>query len=673
MKGREPPSATLQPGAEKPSDPKTIIIYRGRVVDPAGRPFSGASVYLITYGLKQPKNPTVRATSGADGRFRFDVPKSDFDTPYSDNPWSYSTVVARAKPFAFGLANDRGDGKELTLQLVEDDVPVSGRIIDLEGRPVPGATVKVLNVRAPANASLDRWLKALEERKELHNLEYEFLPNRLEGQTEPSVIPPVRTGPDGTFRIEGIGRERVARLQLDGPTIETKQVEVRTLPGETICAPGWKGARRPDFITIYGSRFEHVAGPTRVVEGVVHDQDTGKPLAGIMVRAERSWSDSTSVYVQSVTDAQGKYRLVGLPRGKEGHVVAVPPCDFEVYGSRKADLKVPPDDELPYLRARVAVEEERGTSPLRIDISMKRGVWVTGRVIDNATGKPGPGQVEYFVYIDNPHLKEFPSFRWSMIGTHFTFKDGAFRLVAFPGPGVLAARADEDRYVRSSGLESFKHRRPENGMLASHPYYAVPINFHTLAEIDPAPGTVSLSHDLVLESGRSLSVTVLGPDGKPLPGILIAGLKDDMGGYWRASPADASTHTIESLKAGKRRVLTFAHQSKRLMGELVLQGDETAPQKVTLQPWGVLTGRVVNAEGEPWGEGELHSTVILLRYPKVGEDGGFKIEGLIPGKPYTLDLVKDYMLRGTVAKNVKVGPGEVKDLGDVVPERPKNE
>ena len=70
--------------------------------------------------------------------------------------------------------------------------------------------------------------------------------------------------------------------------------------------------------------------------------------------------------------------------------MAVPPCDFGVYGSRKTDLKVPPDEELPYSASQGAVEEERGTGPLRLDISMKRGVWVTGRVIDKATGKAGP-------------------------------------------------------------------------------------------------------------------------------------------------------------------------------------------------------------------------------------------------------------------------------------------
>jgi hypothetical protein len=317
------------------------------------------------------------------------------------------------------------------------------------------------------------------------------------------------------------------------------------------------------------------------------------------------------------------------------------------------------------------VEEERGTGPLRLDIRMKRGVWVTGRIIDKATGKPASGQVDYFVYTDNPHLQDYPNFRWSMIGPHFAFKDGTFRLVAFPGPGVLAARGDADRYVRAAGVESFKHKRPENGMLASHPHYVVPVNYHTLAEINPAPGTRSLSHDLTLESGRTLSVTVLGPDGKPLPGTHIAGLKDI--GYWQSTRADASTHTIESLKPGKPRVLTFIHQSQRLAGELVLQGDETAPQKIAIQPWGVLTGRVVSADGEPRGDAEIHGIVLPQGYPKLDKDGRFKIEGLIPGKTYTLELLKDYTLRGIVAKDVKVGRGEAKDLGDLVPERSKGE
>jgi hypothetical protein len=201
-----------------------------------------------------------------------------------------------------------------------------------------------------------------------------------------------------------------------------------------------------------------------------------------------------------------------------------------------------------------------------------------------------------------------------------------------------------------------------------------PDEFHTLAEIDPATGTGSLNHYLLLETGRTVAVTVLGPDGKPLPGTLVSGLKDfQFTGGWRSAPAEVSTHPVESLRPGKTRVVTFAHQGQHLTGELVLQGDETAPQRVTLHPWGVLTGRVVNADGEPWGEADFNTILPAEGLPKVGKDGWFKIVGSVPGKPYTLDLVKDYVVRGTVAKDVRVGPGEVKDLGDLLPVIPKRE
>ena len=133
------------------------------------------------------------------------------------------------------MANDhRGDGKVLSLRLVPDDVVVTGRIIDLEGRPVAVVSVTVLSVRVSANASFDCWLNALEERNEHHKSEREFLLNRWDAEWEPSIIPPVRTDPDGRFRIQGIGGERVATLQIEGPTIETQRIEVRTRAGETI-------------------------------------------------------------------------------------------------------------------------------------------------------------------------------------------------------------------------------------------------------------------------------------------------------------------------------------------------------------------------------------------------------------------------------------------------------
>ena len=194
--------------------------------------------------------------------------------------------------------------------------------------------------------------------------------------------------PTARFVSKAWVEERVATLQIEGPTIETKQFEVRTRPGETIRVPDYKRLTEPDLITIYGASFEHVAGPTRPIEGVVRDQDTGKPLAGIMVRGEHSLGNPI-VYVQSITDAKGHYRLVGLPRGREGDVVAVPPCDFRVVDSVKAELNIPADKELPYL---AGIGDGRnnsgnGTSPARHQDEARR----LGHRTDHRSGHPKTG------------------------------------------------------------------------------------------------------------------------------------------------------------------------------------------------------------------------------------------------------------------------------------------
>jgi hypothetical protein len=474
----------------------------------------------------------------------------------------------------------------------------------------------------------------------------------------------VTTDANGRFSIEGIGRERVANLRIDGPTIETKLFEVRTRLGEPIRVPAYKSAIKPNLITIYGSRFEHVAAPTRLIEGTVRDSDTDRPLGGIMVRGDQSLASESSVFVYSITDARGKYSLVGLPSGRDRHVVAVPPCDFHIYGSDRTELRVPRDEELPYRPARVPIADTQGSGAVHLDMKLKRGVWVTGRVIDKATGKPVPAQVKYFVSRDNPHVNEFPTFRNIRLGPYFIFNDGHFGLVALPGSGVLTAHANEDRYIRGAGVETFKHEPRDrfptflsNGEAVS--------NYHVLAAIDPTPGSAKLTRDLLLETGRSVSVTVFAPDGKPLSDMKVSGLKDMA--YWETPPSDASTFMVTSLKPGKSRILSFLSERLRLAGELVLRGDDADPQKITLQPWSTLTGRVVNADGEPWGEAEIHSMILPNGYPKVGKDGRFRIEGLVPGKLYTLYLVTGSRVRGTIVTDVTLGSGEVRDLGEIMP------
>ena len=613
----------------------------------------------------------MRATSGADGRFHFVISRSEFITNrYNEGRWPIGNIVARAPGHAFGLAAANADGPDSTLQLARD-MPVEGRIIDLEGRPVVGATVTVVDVRASANASLDSWLKAIEEPKEHRQFEYELLPLRLDYQPKPPVIAPVTTDSSGRFRIEGIGRERVASLLIEGSTIETAHVKVRTRAGATIVVPVHDGTSANPTL-VYGSAIEHVAGPTRLIEGIVRDEDTGKPLSGMMVHGEWSRDIAFAADIRAITDAQGHYRLIGLPSGREGRLIAIPPCDFPTSRSSITERIRPPDEELPYLRASVKVEERRDTATLHLDIKMNRGVWLTGRIVDKSTGKPVDARLEYFVYNNNPHFRAFQTSQrsYGRIYARFVGDDGTFRLVVFPGPGLLAAQTAGNRYALGTGSETLKHRL-DGRLLPTEPYAIAPESYHVLAEINPAPGTVSLTSEMALEAGRSVSVTVLDPDGSALADTQVQGLNEMIRSF---QTPGTSTFTVNGLKPGKGRTLTFFNSRARLSGELVLRGDETGPRTITLRPWATIAGRIVNNDGEAVKEGHLYPFNFPNGVPKVGKDGRFRVEGLVADKAYTIHFLWGQGRMGAIiARDIKFGPGEAKDLGDVLLDRPKSQ
>ena len=56
-------------------------------------------------------------------------------------------------------------------------MPITGQIIDLEGKPVPGATLRVLQINAAPREDLGPWLEAVEgqERSEPPAREQDFV------------------------------------------------------------------------------------------------------------------------------------------------------------------------------------------------------------------------------------------------------------------------------------------------------------------------------------------------------------------------------------------------------------------------------------------------------------------------------------------------------------------
>ena len=81
----------------------------------------------------------------------------------------------------------------------------------------------------------------------------------------------------------GIGRDRMAELIVSGPTIATAQLYALNRDGEAIrTVTTWTMA--PERTVYHARRFEYAAAPTKPIEGVIRDKDTGRPIAGLTLQ-----------------------------------------------------------------------------------------------------------------------------------------------------------------------------------------------------------------------------------------------------------------------------------------------------------------------------------------------------------------------------------------------------
>ena len=633
--------------AAKVEDAGDQVTYIGRVLDPRGKPFMGAMLSLSHRPSRDPYGPTVRATSDADGQFRFNVPKAAFDPHYADEPWKEFGVVAKAKGYGLGIGKHRQGDESVTLQLAED-LPINGRIVDLQGRPLPGITILPRTLRGTVRGDLDPLLavyvdpKTAAESPARDRIFVDIAGN----------LPPIVTGLDGRFRLEGLGRERLVAAMIEGPGIETAWIEIMTRRAATIRATQPGG--RP--LTIYGAEFEHVAGPSQPIIGVVRDADTGAPVEGVEIQA--NYPAGFVNYIKSLTDEAGRYRLDGLPAGGKAYLTTVAPKGR------------------PYLQAMRQVRNDLALQPTEAAFTLKRGVWLTGRVTERATGRPVRAQVNYFVFTDNPHAAEArdfsggPELKW-------TAPDGAYRVAGLPGRGIIAVKAHaREDYCVGLGADNIRGS-DSGGWFHTRPHYCIALNYNGLAEVNPAEDATEIGCDLTVDAGRSVKVTVLDPDGVPLAGALVLG-RTKGGSGWPLVPLKTAEFEVVRLAAGEARTLTILHDDRKLAAGLVVRGDApdpaSGPVTVRLQPWGVITGRLVDDHGEPRSDVEIHG-MDRPRYDPVdggvapavavGEDGRFRIEGLVPGRRYKFGVVRRRYGLGTIVEDLAVAPGETRDLGDV--------
>ena len=221
---------------------------------------------------------------------------------------------------------------------------------------------------------------------------------------------------------------------------------------------------------------------------------------------------------------------------------------------------------------------------------------------DKATGQPVSGYVDVYAFGDNPHVGEFPGYRSSYLPRALVHERPVRgRRPAGPRHHRLPRRTG---YLRHAIGDTSAPRRSRGTIprlmgFRTVPEYCDVGNYHVLAEVNLDPKAESATLDLQVDPGRTLAVTAVDPEGRPIGGTKAAGVSDlfSSSEYSQQSP----TIEIHALDPSKPRRVTITHAGRKLIGSVYLKGDETGPLTIRLQPWGTITGRIVDDEGQPRG------------------------------------------------------------------------
>jgi hypothetical protein len=245
---------------------------------------------------------------------------------------------------------------------------------------------------------------------------------------------------------------------------------------------------------------------------------------------------------------------------------------------------------------------------------------------------------------------------------------------------MLAVRSGgSERFLMGVGAEALQ-KKGSRTSLPAYPGFPFASNYNVIATFEAQAGAEPVTLALELDPGRSLPVTVVDPDGNPVTGCRAFGTRSMT--YWDRRPRDSATFEVTALAPQEPRHLMVIHEGRKLGGAALIKDADHGPLTVGLQPCAIVSGRLVDDDGQPRTGLELVNTgylddeadegVFHRRYP-VDRDGRFRLE-LIPGLSYTAGVqAHRRVVFGKVFAKLTLGPGETKELGDVkVIEKPSN-
>jgi hypothetical protein len=240
-----------------------------------------------------------------------------------------------------------------------------------------------------------------------------------------------------------------------------------------------------------------------------------------------------------------------------------------------------------------------------------------------------------------------------------------YKRAAFDAADRKRVRVDEKRYP---GESSFPVAGGSDVILNHN-------NACKVVDVKEDAGTVSC--DLTVDPGKTLSIHLQDPDGRPLTGAMASGV-NELGGV--VVPLETAACTAYALDPDRPRQLWFLHPGRKLAGVVTVRGDEMEAPTVRLAPTGTVSGRALDRDGRPvagayffpvYSDRSVNALAPhLYRWglpPRTDKDGRFRLEGVVPGLKFDIGFSKGQglLIGETKAERRPLTPGAARDLGEV--------
>lgn len=567
------------------SEPGRMLVT-GRVLDSQGRPIAGASVgvhsrrrLLFAPMGSEGVYPALmgQATTDPQGRFRLEAART------SSVRHSQFGAVAIAPGYGVAWAElDPDEDQPLADIVLPPEQIVKGRLFDVNGRPAGGVTVSVSAVwrTLPVPPLMTAQGRAIDVTEGLA-----FWLGRI--QDRPGWPRPVTTDVEGRFTLRGIGRGFHANLNIRDPRFAPQSIEFAA------DAP----ATMPDGV----QTLKWTLQPVRTLAGRATYADTGKPVVHGRLTVGSTDDEGVLRITHGATDANGRFRVSLMP-------------------GRRVSIGVAPPAGQPYLAVGSELQWPSGAVEQSVDLVLKQGIWLRGKVVEAGSGKPVADAMVRF----NGHGEQRTG------GLCQTAADGTYAMAVAPGPGCLSVQAADDEYALRS-MSSYQLYHGKNG--------GVRVYAHAFVMCAaPKPGTDAIEVNVALRRTNPARLELIGPDGHSVRDIwvfsrivlrasAISGVRT-----WRFGYHDVARHGQYELHALDPDAETSVHflEPKSKLGatvRLTAGSDHTGPIPVRLEPCGQAVARLVDPQGRPVAGpvGRLSVKMVVTPGPTVGsaqENGG---------------------------------------------------